>query len=91
MVRAIFFCMAIVALSLAAMPLINLYKGISAERMTLEEQYAALDTVETAAGEPSPEDLNDIESAAGGTGEIAPDAGTGSLTGGFSGEAPEGL
>ena len=91
MVRVIFFCMALVALSLAAMPLMNIYKNISAERVTIDEQYAALETVNTAPeGEPSAEDLNRIESAAGDAFEDVPETG-GALSGGFSDQAPAGL
>ncbi len=91
MVRAIFFCMALVALSLAAMPLVKVFKGISAERVTIEDQYAALETVDTTPeGEPSAEDLNRIESAAGALPEDVPATG-GELSGGFSAQTPEGL
>lgn len=98
MVRFIFFCMAVMALSLAAIPLTTMVDGIGGERADIlaAAQPAAGDETQTAddvfaafADEPSADDLNAIESAAGGTAGSLQDAQT--LSGGFGGTAPKAL
>lgn len=95
MVRFIFFCMAVMALSLAAIPLTTMVDGISGQRADIlavtqpaageatEDNYAEFSS------EPSADDLNAIESAAGGIAGSIEDAG--SLSGGFGGTAPKAL
>ncbi len=72
MVRGIFLCMALVALSLAAMPLLQIAGGITNEKAALEAEFAALEPaqIDPAAG-PSPEELNDIATAAGAEAEVS--------------------
>ena len=91
MLKIIFFSMAIVALSLAAMPVMNIIEGVSAERDLMNAQMAALEMQQNnpEAG-PSAEDLNAIEAAAGGFEDTIED-GTGELSSGFSGQAPDAL
>ena len=98
MVRFIFACMVIVALSVLALPLTGIYTGIDAQRQvtvasvdtqetdTADEDVFALD--ETAA--PSADDLNAIATAAGGT-EATAATTTDTFSGGFSGTAPAAL
>ncbi len=94
MVRFIFFCMAVMALSLAAIPLINIADGIAdqrAETLAAATQAVAPETTDAFAElpqEPSADTLNAIESAAGAG---APAQDTSTLSGGFGNTAPSAL
>lgn len=92
MTRFIFTCVAVVLLSVAAIPAFQMIAGISTERqniMTYAAQTSpepAEDVALDATNEPSADDLNRIESAAGGwEDEIGNKS---SLTGGFRDVAP---
>lgn len=97
MVRFMFLCMAVVALSLAAIPAVKMYDGISDMRsMTLAEAEqpatTETDTAEALAFEseaPSVDELNAIATAAGGfEGSIEDNS---EIRGRFGGETPAGL
>lgn len=96
MVRFIFFCMAVMALSLAAIPFTNMVGGIDDQRTDIiaSAEPAAGDTQNDVfasgmAEEPSADSLNAIESAAGGTVGSIEDTST--LSGGFGTAAPKAL
>jgi hypothetical protein len=104
MVRFIFVCMTIVALTLVSMPVRGIYDGIQDQRdATLAqnetaqaEQLTAAATTNTdddtfgfdVAAEPSADDLNAIATAAGDFGDVVEDTGFGPS---FSGTAPAAL
>lgn len=93
MVRFIFFCMAVMALSLAAIPFTTMVDGIDDQRADLlaSAQPAAGDAQDdvfaTIAEEPSADSLNAIESAAGANNTES----TETLSGGFGDTAPKAL
>lgn len=95
MVRFIFFCMAVMALSLAAIPFTSVVDNIGDQRTDIiaSAEPAAgetpADTFAAIPEEPSADTLNAIESAAGGTVGSLEDTST--LPGGFGTEAPRGL
>lgn len=88
MVRFIFFCMAIVGLSLTAIPAMNIYNGISSERNAVMAEAETLQSVEEqmAADKSAAAALNDIETAAGGFEDAIED--NSELSSGFRNTAP---
>jgi hypothetical protein len=88
MIRFIFACMGVVALSVIAIGSQYMLDGIRGETATVAARNAEIPAQENVALEttPSAQDLNDIDTAAGGT--IDP---SDTFEGGFTNEAPKGL
>lgn len=94
MVRFIFVCMTLMAVSLLSIPVTSVYDGIQNQReqtIAAAEQPAqpAEQEISFDTAEPSSDDLNAIETAAGGFEDTTEDAAN--FAGGFTGTAPAAL
>jgi hypothetical protein len=97
MVRFIFVCMTFMAVALLSIPVTSVYDGIKGQRevntadATQAADQAPEQTIvfETTTDEPSADDLNSVETAAGGFEDTVED--TSNFSAGFSGTAPAAL
>ena len=95
LVRGIFVCMGVTVLSIASIPVIEIFKGVSAERaqmMASSGLQIDSDATDTEIAATLAESLNDIETAAGtDMQDDMPYDETDAFSSGFSGTAPAAL